>query len=42
MRLAARDDEQVVETLTKIAGIGRWLVYFHLLLDRLAARGNLE
>lgn len=94
--LATRDDEQVVETLTQIAGIGRWsaeytllrglgrlhvfpgddvgarknlarwlglaepldyagvqravsrwrpyagLVYFHLLLDRLAARGDLE
>lgn len=93
---ATRDDEQVVETLTQIAGIGRWsaeytllrglgrlhvfpgddvgarknlarwlglaepldyagvqravsgwrpyagLVYFHLLLDRLAARGDLE
>jgi DNA-3-methyladenine glycosylase II len=94
--LATRDDEHVVETLTQIAGIGRWsaeytllrglgrlhvfpgddvgarknlarwlglaepldyngvqhavagwrpyagLVYFHLLLDRLAARGDLE
>jgi DNA-3-methyladenine glycosylase II len=94
--LATRDDEQVVETLTEIPGIGRWsaeytllrglgrlhvfpgddvgarknlarwlglaepldyagvqkavsgwspyagLVYFHLLLDRLAARGELE
>jgi DNA-3-methyladenine glycosylase II len=94
--LATRADEQVVETLTQIAGIGRWsaeytllrglgrlhvfpgddvgarknlarwlglakpldyggvqravagwrpfagLVYFHLLLDRLAARGDLE
>lgn len=94
--LAAHNDEQVVETLTQIAGIGRWsaeytllrglgrlhvfpgddvgarknlarwlglavpldyagvqaavsgwrpyagLVYFHLLLDRLAARGDLE
>jgi DNA-3-methyladenine glycosylase II len=94
--LATRDDEDVVETLTQIAGVGRWsaeytllrglgrlhvfpgddvgarknlarwlglaepldytgvqravagwrpyagLVYFHLLLDRLAARGDLE
>ncbi|MBA3842740.1 MAG: DNA-3-methyladenine glycosylase 2 family protein [Actinobacteria bacterium] len=94
--LASRDDKQVVETLTQIAGIGRWsaeytllrgvgrlyvfpgddvgarknlarwlglaepldytgvqqavrgwrpyagLVYFHLLLDRLAARGDVE
>ncbi len=94
--LATRDDEQVVETLTQIGGVGRWsaeytllrgfgrlhvfpgddvgarknlarwlglaepldyagvqravagwrpyagLVYFHLLLDRLAARGDLE
>lgn len=94
--LATRDDEQVVEALTQIGGIGRWsaeyallrglgrlhvfpgddvgarknlarwlglaepldyagvqravagwhpyagLVYFHLLLDRLAARGDLE
>ncbi len=94
--LATRDDEHVVETLTQIAGIGRWsaeytllrglgrlhvfpgddvgarknlarwlglaepldyagvqravsgwrpyagLVYFHLLLNRLAARGDLE
>jgi len=94
--LATREDEQVVETLTQIPGIGRWsaeytllrglgrlhvfpgddvgarknlarwlglvepldyagvqravagwrpyagLIYFHLLLDRLAARGHLE
>ena len=94
--LATHDDQQVIETLTQIAGIGRWsaeytllrglgrlhvfpgddvgarknlarwlglaepldyagvqravadwhpyaaLIYFHLLLDRLAARGDLE